>query len=130
MNYQLLHFTYQQCQFILHRLDQYDLFSQVFADTPGYENLADICEDRVKELAKELDGCYSGGAYLNVDLDSELDKEILIEALEGNTYYAVCENSATSQHQLNAVAKVMHNTAKKIEEAFGLEQGSIQLMFY
>ena len=125
----VLSFTLPQKNYLLHRLEQWDLFEQVFADTEGLEHLADQCEERIKELLKELEHPINEEYNIWVDPKDDLDEQILLEAIQGNTYYAVCEPYCTAK-EINAVAKMMTNTANKIEETFGYTKGSIKPMFY
>lgn len=119
-------FTPAQARALLHRLESWDCICEVFSDTEGLEHLANDAAARTTELARELEAT---GA-VTVDADSELDREILGEAIEGSTWAAIHdpENDTNNTRQAHTAAvAALRGARDRIAAAFGMAPRDIEV---
>jgi hypothetical protein len=77
-------------------------------------------------MERELRNC----GYLHVNPASELDREILREAVEGSTWPAIHDpegNTDNTRQGHAGAVRCLYNAALKIAQAFGLEPGDIEI---
>jgi hypothetical protein len=120
-----IHLTAGEARAILHRLESWDCLRDVFADTDGLEHLAEPTPDRAEYMAREL----RNNGYVHVDPASELDREILVECVEGSTWPAIHhpDNDTNNTRQAHAGAcRCLHGAKLKIADAFGLDPHDIE----
>jgi hypothetical protein len=119
-------FTNGEAVALLHRMESWDCFVQVFADTDGLEHLADLAPERCEFFARSL----LQGRTVLVDEASEVDREVLKEAIEGSTWVAVNDpdndTGNTNQRMTGAYYALVH-AAKKIADAFGIPKEDIEV---
>lgn len=113
-----IQFTRGEARAVQHRLDLWDSFEEVFADTEGLEHLAPKAAERAKDLSWQL----QTQGYVDVT-DSDLDREIMLEAIEGSTWPAV-HNGKSPQAYLGAV-RCLYNAAQRIADVYGLDLADI-----
>ena len=114
-------FTPAEREAVAHRLGVAENIAEVFLDTDGLEHLAPIAEDRARALCLEIERT---GA-VTVDGDSELDREIMVEALAGSTYAAGFIDESPQKQA--AIRRALESASAKIEAAFGLDPGEIDV---
>jgi hypothetical protein len=119
----IIEFTKAQADAVSHRLDLFDIFAQVFADTDGMEHLAGAADERAREMSVEL---YLTGA-VTVDPGSELDEAILSDCIDGSTWVAVHDTTGADPRSVAGAIKSLTNAARKIEVAFGLPAGELSV---
>lgn len=119
----ILKFTKGEAEAILHRLTLWDVFPEVFGDTDGLEHLAEDAEVRCQEFVRELEQF----GHVVADPASELDREVLREAIEGSTWCAMFDprnDDRNTQQILTAAHKMLRQCATKVEGFFGLPNGA------
>lgn len=121
----MLRFTAGEVQAILHRLAIEECIADVFRDTDGMEHLAPLVEARAREMALQLCKTHN----IESREDCELDREILVDCLDGSTWYAVHEGYGEANHQkLAAVATSLKSAAAKVEAFYNLPSGDINVV--
>ena len=122
-------FTSREQQALLHRLTLWDCIHDVFSDTEGLEHLAEAAVERSQTLVIELEK----SSTVTVDESSELDRELLIEAIEGNTWVAIHhpdnDGNNTLQGQVAAYRTLCH-IADKVSLAFDVLVSDIDIPTY
>lgn len=121
-----INFTPGEARALLHRLESWDCICEVFADTEGLEHLASDAAGRTSELAREL---QATGA-VTVDADSELDREILVEAIEGSTWPAIHDpegNTDNTRQAHTAAVRCLASARDRIAATFGMAPSDIDL---
>jgi hypothetical protein len=111
---------------MLHRLSCWDCFRDVFNDTEGLEHLAEGSWDRVKALHDELEKT----GKVTVDENSEMDREVMVEAIEGNTWMAFHDprhNTDVSPQKGAAAYRVLCRCADKVSLAFDILVSDIDI---
>lgn len=112
-------FTNSEAIALLHRLSCWDCFEDVFRDTDGLEHLADGAWDCVKSFHDQL----AKTRTITVDENSEMHREVMVEAIEGNTWVAVNDpdndtNNSAQRHR--AAYTTLCRCADKISLAFDI----------
>jgi hypothetical protein len=121
----LLKFTKSEADAILHRLDIGEVIEECFYDTDGMEHLAPFVVTRAKELSAMIS--ETGG--VTIGLSSELDREILVDCLDGSTWYAVHEGyGEASSQKLASIVGALTGAAEKVEDFFGIPRGDINVV--
>lgn len=118
-------FTPAQVKAVEHRLGAYDCFDQVFSETDGMEHLAEGSEERARELCAQLEAFGFVDARLN-----EQDQEILRESIVGNTYAAIFDpegDTNNTPQMFGAAKRALRGAAQRIEQAYGMEAGEIEI---
>jgi hypothetical protein len=117
-------FTPSQCAAIKHRLAVPDCLEDVFADTDGLEHLAPQVQARANEMMDEL----MKGRSIETLPDSELDREILRETIEGSTYAACCDDgSEEGKAEERRARSALKFAARAIENYYNLPAGDIEV---
>ena len=116
----LIKFTPAQARAVMHRLCLCDVFAEVFADSPELAHLATGAQDRARAMALELDATNS----IASDRESELDGEILAEAIEGSTYVA-CHGDYVPQRRAARVA--LKDAARVVEVFYNMDRGGLEV---
>jgi hypothetical protein len=120
-----MQFTEAQKQAILHRLDIGECIAEVFADTDGMGHLSVDAAARARAMAQEL----KATGIITSDSGCELDREILIDCIDGSTWYAVHEGYGEASNQkLAAIVNALAGSAAIIEVFYGLEPGVITVV--
>lgn len=114
-------FTPAQAACMLHRLECFDCLEQVFGDTEGLEHLAPLVWDQAESFTRQL----INNRCITFDPASELDFELLKEAIEGNTWLAVHESDGVSRQALTAARCAIKQCAAIIEQAMGWPEGEV-----
>lgn len=121
-----LKFTNAESLALLHRLSAWDCICEVFADTDDMEHLSEPAAGRTQELHDQL----AASRTVVVDETSELDRQILTEAIEGSTWVAIHDplNDTNNSHQkMTAAYYALVHAAKKIASAFGFDPHDIEV---
>jgi len=102
-----LKFTKLEWDIIIHRLEVPDSIYEALEDH-SYEDVSTICELLISKKIKEA-----------FDYNFEIAKEVLIDALEGSTYYACsCDLSHQKRH---AIYQAGSNALNKLGKLFGVD---------
>lgn len=125
-----LAFTAKEADFLLHRLTIADAMAEcLIADADEDEPMLDaqvtLIEHRIDEVAHELSTRITyvnryTTHYVDVDPASELDEAILVDAVEGSTWYGSMEGATPVERA--AAYRVMERAAAKIAAAFDLDR--------
>lgn len=118
-----IRFTAKEAEALLHRLCCFDCLEGVFADSDELEHLAPDVDARARQLSDELE--RTGG--VTVDPASELDRELLIECLEGSTWVAVHDLPGASPQSVSAAERTLRRLADKIAPAFCRDPEDLRL---
>jgi hypothetical protein len=114
-------FTPAQTAALLHRLYASDVIAEVFADTDGMEHLADTAAATANDLARQLIN------YRIVRVTTEVEREVMIEAVEGSTWVAVHDADDTPPQARGAARRALREAAAGIEHALQLKPGTIDV---
>lgn len=109
-----IQFTPKEAEALMHRLGCFDCLEEVFADSDELEHLTPQVDARARQLSDEIQ--RTGG--VTVDPASELDRELLIECLEGSTWVAVHDFPGASPQSVAAAERTLRRLADKIAPAF------------
>ena len=121
----MLRFTTGETQAILHRLEIGECIAEVFADTDGIEHLAPLVEARAREMAFQLSKTHN----IESKGDCELDMEILVDCLDGSTWYEVHEGYGEASNQkLTAITNSLRSAAAKVEAFYNIPRGDINVV--
>ena len=104
----MIKLTKQQASLIDHRLTASDALVEVMGETFGYA-IEDV-EDSIELLTQMVAKCQ-----LDVDNLSPIDREVLIDCIEGSTWVA-CESNRSERHYA-AACTVMENISNKLKDA-------------
>jgi hypothetical protein len=108
---------------IVHRLGLGANIAEVFADSDEMMHLAAEAEERADELCVGLE--KTGTLTIN---GTELDAEIVREAIEGSTWNGVhADEGEVTPQRRTAARRALESAAQKIEAALGLEAGDFRI---
>lgn len=112
-------FSPEQREALVHRLELYDCFGEILVFTlPG------VADDIIEAAARGLYQALSSDPQILLNSDNEIEKEVLVEAIEGSTWVAAVSDDAPKRA---GAIRTLENAAKKIEEAYGLREGYIEV---
>jgi hypothetical protein len=114
-------FTPKQANALNHRLSCYDCLEGVFQDTPWLMHLVPFVWDRATELSGQLDKTST----ITVNSDSQLDREILFECIEGSTWVGVHDYPGASKRSVAAARTTLKQLTDKIAPVFNRDPEDI-----
>ena len=121
----IIKFSKPEAEAVLHRLECFDCIAEVFADTEGLTHLADGAALRASELSSNLSTFHQ----IEVDEKSQLDVELLSEAIDGSTYVAAtrsfCPVDVNRDRAVRMAERTLQAAAHKIEAALGFDRGHL-----
>ena len=100
-------FTKSELEIVKHRLQVPDAIAECLEDTWGYG----IVADRASLLSENT--------HL-IDWSSELDRDIVVDSLEGSTVFCGIEDAVALGEITKGAALAMHKAAKSLEAKLGI----------